>query len=76
MLGFGPIGFEPAISCHWFLARGLNRTRAQPSTPQVDSIRAAVNAVLGDASYAQAAKRVAAEIETMLTPAEAAAILS
>ena len=48
----------------------------RPPEVAVDSIRDAVNAVLRGAPYPEAARRVAAEVETMLTPAEAAAILS
>jgi UDP:flavonoid glycosyltransferase YjiC (YdhE family) len=42
----------------------------------VDSIRTALGTVLEDPAYGEEARRLAAEVDAMLTPAEAASILS
>jgi len=48
----------------------------RPPAASADAVRSSLSAVLGEPASADAAKRLAAEIDAMLTPAEAAAILS
>jgi MGT family glycosyltransferase len=48
----------------------------RPPEVTVDSIRTALGTVLEDPAYGEEARRLAAEVDAMLTPAEAASILS
>ena len=57
-------------------ARSRAAIELRPPVVTVDAIRTALDSVLGEPVYADGAKRLAAEIRAMRTPAEAAAILS
>jgi UDP:flavonoid glycosyltransferase YjiC (YdhE family) len=48
----------------------------RPPDVTVDAIRSSVKAVLEEPAYGEAARRIAGEVDAMLTPAEAAAVLS
>jgi UDP:flavonoid glycosyltransferase YjiC (YdhE family) len=72
LLPAGADQFDNAAAC----VRAGAGIELRPPEVTVESVRVAVNAVLDEPAYAAAAERLAEEVETMLTPAQAAAILS
>lgn len=71
LLPAGADQFENAEACR----RAGAAIDLLPPQVTVDSIRSSVNTVLADPAYAEAAKRLATEVESMLTPSQTAAIL-